>query len=131
MSKPELSPLATRLVELLGKRTAEVLFRTGGKVYVPTRVNPNCRLARMIGTANTAKLMQHYAGRHLDMPQLTAQARAKRNAEIKRLSAAGVPKPEIALLAGLSVRQIGNVLAACKPPTVTGLAQCIQSPEGM
>jgi hypothetical protein len=111
VSKPDLSPLAARLVELLGKRTAEVLFRTGGKVYVPTRVNPNCRLARMIGTANTAKLMQHYAGRHLDMPQLTAQARAKRNAEIKRLSAAGVPKPEIALLSGLSVRQLHNILS--------------------
>lgn len=111
MAQPEqLSPLAARLVELLGKRTAQVLLRVGGQIYVPSRINPNCRLARMIGLTNTVKLMQFYAGRHLDLPKMAAHARGKRNAEIEKLAADGVPKVDIAMLSGLSVRQVRNIL---------------------
>lgn len=116
MSPSELSPLAAHLVELLGRRTAQALCRVGGQVYVPSRHNPNCRLARMIGTGNTAKLMQFYAGRHLDLPKLAAVDRAKRNAEIHRMAAEGVPRPEIALRHGLTVRMVRRILSSVPVP---------------
>lgn len=79
-------------------------------IYVPARINPNCRLARMIGTANTAKLMQHYAGRNLYLPKMAAVERSKRNAEIHCLAAEGIPQPEIALRHGLTVRMVRRIL---------------------
>ena len=110
MSRPELSPRVAELVELLGRRTALALCRAGGLIYVPMTLRPRTRLVQMIGTQGTAKLQGRYAGQNIKLPRLAALDRAARDAEIRRQAAAGVPKPEIALLSGLSVRQLHNIL---------------------
>jgi len=108
----ELSPMVAELVELLGKRTALALCRAGGLIYVPTRTTSRARLVRMIGPAATAKLQARWAGRQIHLPRLVALDRHARDAEIRRLSAEGVPKADIALRHGISVRHVRNVLRA-------------------
>lgn len=108
----ELSPMVARLVELLGKRTALALCRAGGAVYVPSRMNSKCRLARMIGPAATAKLMQFYAGQQITLPKLAARDRAARDAEIRAMAAAGATGAQIAMKHSLSTRQVRNILRA-------------------
>lgn len=110
MSQSELSPRVAELAKLLGRRTALALCRAGGLIYVPVRLNPRTRLVQMIGPQGTAKLQERYAGQHLKLPRLAALDRAARDAEIRRLAAEGMTKPEIALRHSMSVRQVRNVL---------------------
>lgn len=112
----EFSPLVAELVALIGRRAALALCRTGGEIYIPTRIGSRARLVRLIGPGATSKLQAKWAGRQMKLPTLAAINRDNRNDEIKRQAAAGKSIAELALLTGLSVRHIRNILAPNQSP---------------
>lgn len=105
----EFSPLVAELVALIGRRAALALCRAEREIYIPSRTGSRARLVRLIGPSATAKLQSRWAGRQIQLPTLAAIDRAGRDAEIREQHAAGIPKTEIALSYGLSVRQVRNI----------------------
>lgn len=112
MSRSEFSPVVAELVAMLGKRKAFALCRAGDVVYVPVTLNSRARLLQMLGAVDAAKLIARWGGQQLQLPNLIAIDKGRRNAEIRLSVANGAKVKEVARQHGLSVRQVRNVLRA-------------------
>jgi hypothetical protein len=116
--KPNLPPFASRLVGLIGRRLAMALMAhihgTGGTgwVRIPRRVKPSHKLVGIIGHAAAEKLASEFGAQVVRFPQCQGMHLSRRNEEIRRLVAAGVPRKEIARRYGLTVRRVRGLVAA-------------------
>lgn len=94
-------PPTLRLVEHVG----------GTGVFVPTteRCKPEHQLARIVGFAALLKLAEARGGEYIEIPRAASALRAVRDNQIKALYPSKSQR-ELALLFGLTERQIRNIL---------------------
>lgn len=113
----QLSPMASTLVAILGRRKALALMSSvtacnKGTIYVPASPKPTSKLARIIGLAAAESLAQLYGGRNVTVPKCAALQLSARHAEIIRMVAEGIPQVEVARRFGMTDRNVRHVLAS-------------------
>lgn len=83
-----------------------------GFVYFPRIPQPGQCLVSLVGIEASRKLADAFGGTTLKLPKCQAIQRAQRNAEVRRMVAAGASVHTIARTFHLTVRQVRNVLAS-------------------
>lgn len=114
-----LSPMASTLVAILGRRKAMALMSSTtasnkGTVYVPATPKPSSKLVKIIGLAAAESLAQLYGGRNVTVPKCAAIQLSARHAEIVRMVAEGIPQVEVAKRFGMTDRNVRHVLAKAR-----------------
>ncbi|MGD9539073.1 MAG: Mor transcription activator family protein [Alphaproteobacteria bacterium] len=81
----------------------------GTQVYVAKQPRPDSRLARTLGLDVAMALAALYGGELIDVPMAAFRGRARRNAEIRRQLADGVPMSTVARRFRMTVRNVRSI----------------------
>ena len=100
------------LRDLLGEQDARrIVDRYGGQqLVVPSKYDPRCRLARVLGKEPLSLLVRFWGGCPIYVPTMAAARRAVRDRRIPRRRAEGVPVREIARSEGLKAPRVRSIL---------------------
>jgi len=114
-----LSPMASTLVGMLGRRKAMALMSSlaacnKGTMYVPSSPKPSHKLVRIIGLAAAECMAQLYGGRNITVPKCAALHISVRDAEITQMVADGIPQVEVARLFRMTGRNVRRVVAKAR-----------------
>ncbi len=116
MTRPPLSPLGSRIAELIGEAAAVRLFEKlgGERIYLHKRPSDGGesyqRLVEAIGPEHAETLRQWSSGDSFDLPKQAAGQRLVRNIKIIRDYTAGTPVHELCREHNLSRRAIFYIL---------------------
>jgi hypothetical protein len=102
----------TKIASLIGRDLAMMLVEHAhgidgtGVVYFPRHPRPGQCLVRLVGLPAAVKLSKAYGGQTIILPKCRVVYRARRNAEVMRMS-----NRNIAEAVNLTERQVRNVLS--------------------
>lgn len=106
-----LPPLLREIVARTDLAAALALVRAYGgiRLYVPVKFDPDHPLAKLIGHAHLAALVERYAGDILEIPKGEIAVKAARDKQI-RAERGSYSQAQLALRHGLTERHIRTIL---------------------
>ncbi|MEI7456567.1 MAG: hypothetical protein WCK93_07545 [Nitrosomonadales bacterium] len=107
----DLPPLAQELVALIGFGATISLIeaRPGLPTYIPGVASADHALAKTIGMHTFALLVKNYGGEMLTLPNCKFALTKIRHKNVIKLRSTGYSQTEVAMLTGLTPRQIRNI----------------------
>jgi hypothetical protein len=108
----DLPASVAQLARVIGRDQALALAGScqNGRIYVPRSPGPNHRLTQLIGQEAAGKIARQWGGEIIYMAKCHEVKIKFRNSAIRRWAAEGRTRRELADLAGLTERQIDNIL---------------------
>lgn len=126
MSQPDpiadLPASVREMAKIIGRDKALLIAGScqNGRLYVPRNLHADHRLARLIGLPWARKLSDCWGGEIIYLAKCHELKCRYRNEAIRRWSSEGKTRRELADLAGLTERQIDNILNEMKSPPMDG-----------
>lgn len=114
----QLPPSAAEIVSVVGVEAALRLVEAWGgvRLYVPQQMTEDHDLVNLLGGDSADQLASRFGGERIQVPRCLQALRAMRNARIRRARHDGATPAELALIHGLTERQIYAILAAEAEP---------------
>ena len=109
------------MARLIGRDKALMIAGAcaNGRIYVPKTINAGHRIAQLIGVDAARKLAHQWGGEIIYLAKCHEVKCRFRNEAIRRWHNEGRTRRELADLAGLTERQIDNILAEKSGPMDT------------
>lgn len=112
-SHQELPQSLTEVLEVIGlPSTIKLVKEYGGtRIFVPSRLKAQHKLANLLGFEHAQRLSQYFAGESLSIARAANAIRAKRNKDIARRYDEGETTPSLAREYQLTERQVYTILS--------------------
>ncbi len=108
-----LPPILQEIAELIGlPATLKLVKAYGGtRLYVPKRFDPDHPIVKLIGHELAARLFERFGGQdQFDVPKAMIAVKAARDATIRAQRRDGYTHARLAVLHGITERQVRNIL---------------------
>jgi hypothetical protein len=118
-----LPPLVRQIAERCGRSAAFALLRefNGRRIQVPVTPNESCIIAQRLTPEQFVALVRAYPGQEINVPRAYHAILGLRNDTIRAARQDGKSVAEIAVMWGLTERQVWKILGASKDDRQTEL----------